>query len=259
MSLPELVARGGLVVRYRPSLEPQRLAVDVALSAPDAERFLPRHLMHCVEEINAGGSGGADCPPQAGQATFDIPPDGPGPGYHFELGIAGVSGLYLRHVCAVLAKVPGLAGIRIVGSFDPSVEGAVTERDVARWSGPPQTYLPRFDPPFAVHMARQESGGADGFVRLVLEGGTSRDSLLAFDSMLLTWAGHLMTFGGPAGEPEGRTQLVAPSGRGDQTMSARYTRLRVRRPPAVDLLVNYASRYHANVAPLARLDVGMSE
>ena len=128
--------------------------------------------------------------------------------------------------------------------------------DVRRWLRDADAYPGLFGaPPFPV-IELDYADASDALVRVRPAGVHARTLLDRFDAALVRWASYVVGLpsreAGPIDSPG--TMRSAASKR---ELVARFEGIDVWRAPARDALVNVLARFHAEVAPLERVEIGL--
>jgi hypothetical protein len=263
----DFVDRGGLYVAYRASAEPQLLEIRVEAAGPDTIGMGTSLLRGLLSVAASGATSGVDFAPTAGRATLlsgprtPDDPGGRGPVFEWELEVAAMSPLYLRHMVEDLALAgwpehPVLSvGIRGELAPDDSPLSARTA-DVRRWLRDAEAY-PGFagPPPFPL-VELDYADAKDALVRVRPAGIHARTVLDRFDTTLLRWASYLVGLPSREAGPIGSSGTMR-SAASKRELVARFEDFDVFRAPARDALLAVLTRFHAEVAPLDRVEIGL--
>ncbi len=261
------VDAGGLYIACRASAEPQRLEIRVEAAGPDSLGMGTSILRSFLAVVESGATGGVDFAPTLGRASIVSGPRSPddpggrGPVFEWEVEVASVGPLYLRHVVEdfALAGWPDHPVVSIALRGSLSLDDSplsVRTADVRRWLRDADAYPGLFGaPPFSVVDLDCE-GGRDAVVRVRPAGVAARPLLDAFDLTLVRWASYLVGLPSRAAGPIGSSGLFR-SAASRREIVARFEDFDVWREPARSALLNVIARFHHEVAPLERVEVGL--
>lgn len=257
-----------LDVAYRGSTEPQILDVGVELAGPAELPLAPWAIGSLVDCINRGLAGGSEFAPVQGRAKLEAGPTGqearPGPGelgpkYAFRLAVAGMSPRFVRVFADHLAASGhphALLSLSIVGSLPVDRSPLSVREDLlARWLDDPNAYPAAFrEPGFRVVLKSVPRGAT---VRVRLAGGRMDDVAPELEETFSAWQSAVLTY--PNARQNGRGVMAphASFARSRTELFAKVSLFDHAREPARAALVNALARFHAEIAPLAAVEVAM--
>lgn len=254
-------------VAYRGSEEPQDLYLDVVLAEPDPEALAPAQVRALVQAINVGAAGGAEFAPTAGAArlvsgaTPGLEPAAwdHGPTYRWILQVRAVSPRFLRSVVEILAIAASpvaTAAIGIAGTlpWDGSALSVHTEQLLA-WCADPAGYPARSPAlPFEV---REETIPRGCALRVGFAGDVGPDDVEALNERLGLWGFLTTTCPSLARDSVGGRTYIDRLGVNRREYSRFIEVFDLAQEVAAAPLLNMLARFHADVAPIARVDLRM--
>jgi hypothetical protein len=176
--------------------------------------------------------------------------------------VSALSPAYIKNVVkrfALLGNVSNpVLSMRITGSLPLDTSPlSVSEAQVLPWLEDPRAWPAVWSaPPFEV-VDHDIAGGV--WLRLLFTDPTSVDTYRAFTSLLYSWCSEV-AYHPPAeegGDP-GVMQVMPQLARNHTTLSARYREFRYLGGPARDLIINMLVRFHHEVCPVSRVELGFS-
>ncbi|KYF49764.1 hypothetical protein BE04_24725 [Sorangium cellulosum] len=259
-------ARSDLRVAYRGGVLPQIVGIDVSLSGADPESIAPIVIEGLVDQINAGGAGGAEFPPELGEAQvlsgpMEIDePEATGPDYHWDLQVRAVSPRFVRNIVESMTSASAVVKVqsmRVTGSL-PLDEGPLSVRDaqVRAWLDDPTAYLGAWpELGFPVHHVASPRGVT---LRVRLAGELTDEHYDSLTRLLDTWGSVVQFYANLGGTEMGAMQPDAHLGRTKREFRAGKLFFDHTYAPTRDVLVNLLSRFHRVEAPIEQVEIGMS-
>ncbi len=257
----------GLHVRYRSDARPQKVFLDISTTGL-ADQPLAEGFVLSLGDTVAHGGGGSDLfPPTAGYLRKLGPPPKQrmrGPDYHFELEVAGVAPVFVRHAIQALRSVGFdqlVTSLSWVGEL-PLDDGpmSVTEVEMKRWLDDPDVFIRMWPkPPFPI-VRRGTTKGAT--VRLELGKKPNKDEAFELEERLqnyLVECEQLVDADGRQVDPESYPppEEIWKFARGKTEVVARASHFPWRRDAGYELLVNYLCNLHETVVPILEAEIAL--
>lgn len=258
-------ARHGLTVEYRASIEPQVVTIDIAGAGASDEPMGPVAMSIVEDCVSFGGGGGADFPPSAGRWVVLAGPEplsdaARGPTFHFEVQAQGVCPVFMRSAIEHLRTVcsPHLLTAMSIRGALPVDETplSVTTRQMLAWLDDPSVYPgPWHHIPFAFATKTIPRGAA---LRAEVAADIDEAIFEQFQMTMICASNAVADYPAQNGDGLGVIDTVPKMGRGKRELFARWPVFTHVRPPTIHMFTNMLIRFHADVAPLTRVELDLA-
>ena len=249
----EFVAEGGLSVAYAPSEVRHRMHVKVRADK-DADSLRPAVVQALIGIVRACGAGGAEYPPEAGEADI-IAHESDGTGVEeWVLEVAGVAGSFLRTVVERLASADANESVRSLSIHGgpPGARPRISEHELRDWLRDTETF-PEAWPKLGFLLGRVALSKGIA-IRAITNSWVSAGALLRFREVLDLWHQAVFCYPHISASCWGIGDSVPSVLCGNQALLGRYSTFYYS-SAAERVLLNMLHRYSNTVLPIRSVTI----
>jgi len=261
-------AKDHLSVAYRASDKPQSLEIRATINGLSAYAGGPISMLWFERAMRAGGAGGAEFAPSAGNAKHVSGPLKPGeegangPDYRWELKVTAISPYFVRNLVTKLGIIgmgAKTTSVAITGSLplDDSPL-SVREAQVKKWLDDPHAFMTAWpDPGFPLKTKAAAASAAT--IRVKLKDAVDKKLVDKFELALSMWRNAANMYPNLKLSGFGKAQASPRTTKTKSEIVSTYDEFDFLREPSQAVLINMLSYFHAKVSPIVEAEITLPD